>query len=102
MLFINPYPEHPMRPLLCILTQPHTLQADPLDDARTAHAKELTRLKADLLAAIDARLKLNERAGRGNDYLLPERKAFAENGVTPLLPEMQPAVRVYLSAKKQA
>lgn len=88
--------------LFALLIPLASLTADPLADARAAHAKEMARLKADLLAAIDQRLRDNQKAGRGNDYLLPERKAFAESGVTPLSPDLQAAVRVYLNGQRKA
>lgn len=91
-----------MRTIVLLLLLPIASSADALEDARLAHAKELTRLRTEMLASFDAQLRANERAGKGIDYLLPEKKAFVESGVTPLLPEMQEATRQYLAGKKAA
>ncbi len=73
-----------------------------LDRAKVAHAKELARLHDQTLAEIDAIIKDLDDRGAGINYLLKERKGFADNDVTPILPKLLPASRKYLAAKKVA
>lgn len=91
---------------ISIVGNPLTAAEDPalteLAKAKAAHAKEMTALRASLLAAIDAKIKEENDRGAGIDYLLKERKGFEENGVTPILPKLIPASKEYLEGKKAA
>lgn len=73
-----------------------------LTRARAAHAAELARLRQKLLDDIDAVVRQEKAAGAGIDYLLKERKGFADNGVTPILPKLLPAAEAYARAKGTA
>jgi hypothetical protein len=73
-----------------------------LSKAKAAHAKELARLRDKLLADIDAVIKAENDRGAVINYMLKERKGFAENGVTPILPKLLPASGKYLEGKKAA
>lgn len=94
-----------MRPLLlALLLAAPVPAADPpsLAKAREAHAAELARLRDQLLADIDAVIRKENSRGAGIDYLLRERKGFAEGGVTPILPKLRPLSETYLAAKDKA
>jgi hypothetical protein len=73
-----------------------------LDWAKAAHAAELNRLKLVLLTDIDAEIRAAHKEGRPINYMLQERKGFADGGVTPLLPPLQPATRRYLAGVRAA
>jgi hypothetical protein len=97
----------PLAALLLGLAILPPLTADDRDPpvlarAKEAHSKELAKLRADLLAAIDTEVKRAAGAGEGIDYLLKEKKGFAENGVTPILPKLVRHSRTYLDGKKAA
>jgi hypothetical protein len=90
-----------VRTTLFLLALPLALHADDLAEARKAHAKELARLRDDLVAAFDAEIR-RQKDGAPLNYLVAEKKAFERNGTTPLLPQMQPAARAYLDGKRKA
>lgn len=90
---------------LC-LSLPVAVADDPiladLDRAKAAHAKELARLREQLLADIDAVIRAEQDRGAGVNYLLKERKGFAENGVLPILPKLLPASRRFADGQRAA
>jgi hypothetical protein len=89
--------------LPALLLAASTALADPstdLESARAAHKEELRRLRAQLLADIDAVIRKESDAGAGVDYLLKERRGFEQNGVTPILPKLLPAGRKYEEGKQ--
>jgi hypothetical protein len=92
--------------LVAVLLVAAPALADPtadLERAKAAHAKELGRLRDQLLAAFDAEIKAQRDAGGPPlNYLLAERRAFADNGVTPILPQMRKAAEKYLDGKRAA
>ncbi len=73
-----------------------------LDKAKAAHAKELRILRQNLLDDIDKIIRQTNDMGGGIDYMLRERKGFAESGVTPILPKLKGASDNYLEAKNAA
>ena len=72
---------------------------DELEKAKAAHAKELRILRQNLLDDIDKVIRQTNDMGGGIDYMLRERKGFAESGVTPILPKLKGASDNYLEAK---
>jgi hypothetical protein len=70
--------------------------------AKDAHAKELARLRDRLLGDIDGIIKAEKDRGAGIDFLLKERKGFADEGVVPLLPKLLPASQRYQDDKRKA
>lgn len=94
-----------MRPTLLLLALPLPLFADPAADlvvARSAHTKELTRLREKLLDDIDAVIKKESAAGAGIDYLLKEKRGFQDGGTLPVLPKLLFAGKAYQDAKAKA
>jgi hypothetical protein len=85
---------------------PRPMDADPvltdLARARAAHAAEAERLRRALLADIDAVIREAGHAGQPIDWMPKDRKGFAENGVTPLIPPLQPATRNYQAGVRAA
>jgi hypothetical protein len=95
------------RPLVAVALLAATAFADDraaaeLAAAKATHAKELVRLRSDLLSAIDTEIKRAAGAGEGIDYLLKEKKGFEQNGVPPILPKLVRLSRTYLEGKKAA
>jgi len=70
--------------------------------AKAVHAKELAKLRDQLLADIDKVIKQTDDMGGGIDYMIRERRGFADLGVTPILPKLQPLSDKYLDAKATA
>ena len=73
-----------------------------LAKAKAAHTKEMARLRTDLMAVIDSAIREKDEKGGKINYLLKERKGFAENGVPPILPSLLPASREYVAEKRAA
>jgi len=94
-----------LRPILAVLllAGPALAAGDAeLAAAKAAHAKELAKLRDQLLADIDKVIKQTDDMGGGIDYMIRERCGFADLGVTPILPKLQPLSDKYLDAKKAA
>lgn len=98
----RPHPGPFMRPLAFLLLLPLPLLADDLATARSAHAKELARLRQKLLDDIDVVIKKESAGGAGIDYLLKEKRGYVEGGTLPVLPKLLPASRAYLDGKARA
>lgn len=63
------------------------------EDPHVIYTQEIDRLSDKLIEDIDQIIKDEYLAGRPIDYLLKEKRGFADYGVIPILPRLQPAVQ---------
>lgn len=87
-----------------LLTTPAFAASDPileeLEKAKAVHAKEMARLRQNLLDDIDKIIRQTNDMKGGIDYMLREREGFVKNGTVPILPKLKTCSENYLEAKK--
>lgn len=90
--------------VLCISTPAFAqVVADAeLRAAKNLHAKEVAKLRENLIVDIEAAIKMENDRGAGIDYLLKEKTGFVDNGVLPILPKLLPASQRYMAGKRSA